>query len=626
MKRLSKHLKSACQEWPPRAARLLGLRNPSRSIISNRHIPELEGLATHSKQRKALLSNRQIFRKCVPSFPLMHRGLLAALVILLVSTPLTAQQARPSLAAASPAADSSDPILAAMRQELERSKSQLKMDNVLAPYYIEYRLSDVDQYNAEAAFGALRENQRIHARSIRVVVRVGDYKQDSYYGPGMGVVDLAPLDNDPIALRRQLWGATDSAYKMASEALALKKATLRQYAADQPFDDFAKATPSQSIEPLAKLDFDSKPWIAVLQKSTAIFRTDPKIETLSAVLRFRSVNQYFINTEGSVTRHGSTIYLLTLAGETQADDGMTLERSPYYVAANIKEMPTADQVLSDAQTMIATLKALREAPVVDEDYRGPVLFSSDASTDIFYGMIGGNILGVRPKPGDSARTTGDFASSYKTRVLPAFLTVVDDPTLKTFQGKTLTGSYDYDDEGVPAAKVPVIQDGLLVNYLMGREPIRDFPASNGHGRAVAGQPPSPAIGNLIVESKEPLSPEDLKKKLIDLCKQEDKPFGYYVETLAGYNPRLLYRVYADGHQELVRGAVFDELDARTLRHDLVAAGNDPLVSNRESGVPSTVIAPSFLLDELEVKRTDSKNAKLPEYPPPDLSGPPGGKP
>lgn len=547
------------------------------------------------------------------------------LAILLACTiPMAAQQKGAQLTATAPSAStaaSADPILEAMRQELDRSKSQLKMQNVLPPYYIEYRLSDLDQYDAEAAFGALRENQRVHARSIRVVVRVGDYKQDSYYGPGVGAVDFAPLENDPIALRRQLWNATDNAYKEASEALALKRATLRQYAADQPFDDFAHTTPLQSIEPLAKLDFDPEPWIEILEKSTALFRTDPKIESLSAMLRFRCMNQYFINTEGTVTRHGYAVYNLTLAGETQAADGMTLQRSPYYVAANIREMPTAAKVQADAEKMIATLKTLRDAPVVEEDYRGPVLFSSDAATDIFYQMIGGNILGIRPKPGDSARTTGDFASNYKEPVLPSFLSVVDDPTLKTFQGKTLTGSYDYDDEGVRAMKVPVITDGLLVNYLMGREPIRDFPESNGHSRAVAGQAPASTIGNLIVEAKQPLSPEDLKKKLIEICQKEGKPFGYYVETLAGYNPRLLYRVYQDGHEELMRGAVFDELDARTLRHDLVAAGNDPLVSNRESGVPSTVIAPSFLLDELEVKRTDAKNAKLPEYAPPDLSSP-----
>ena len=272
--------------------------------------------------------------------------------------------------------------------------------------------------------------------------------------------------------------------------------------------------------------------------------------------------------------------------------------------------------------MVQTLKDLREAPVVDEDYRGPVLFAPDAASDIFNGMIGRNVLGIRPRPGDSARTTGEFASNYKSRVLPSFISVEDDPTLRTFDGKTLIGSYETDDEGVRAVKVPLIQDGQLVNYLVGRQPIRDFPESNGHGRASPGQFASPNIGNLIVQSKQSLSPAELKQKLIDICRDEGKAFGYYVETLGGpgYEPRLLYRVYAkDGRQELVRGAVFDELDPRALRNDLVAAGNDSLVGNREGAIPTTVISPSILFDDLEVKRTDTKNAKLPEYPAPDLS-------
>jgi TldD protein len=197
---------------------------------------------------------------------------------------------------------------------------------------------------------------------------------------------------------------------------------------------------------------------------------------------------------------------------------------------------------------------------------------------------------------------------------------VDDPTMKTFQGKTLVGSYEIDEEGVRVAPLPVIKDGMLVQYLLGREPIRDFGDSNGHGRAAPGQAPSPNIGNLMLQTKDSSSPDELKKKLIDMCKQENKPYGYYAETLVGNNPRLLYRVYvSDGREELVRGAVFDELDTRTLRNDLVAAGNDPLVSNREGAVPTTVVSPSILFDELEVKRTDKKNAKLPEYPPPDLA-------
>src|ERR1700723_2635229 len=527
-------------------------------------------------------------------------------------------QQRVTTAGSSSKLASPDPVLQAMREELDRSKAHLKMDNMPAPYYIEYRVSDVEQYDAEAAFGALREEERAHQRIVRVIVRVGDYKQDSYYGPGVGVATLGPIDNDATTLRWQLWTATDSAYKAASEALAMKRAALRQYTADQPFDDFAHAASLESISPLVKLEYDPKLWRESLEKATALFRNDLKLESLTASVRFRAVNQYFINSEGTVTRDGYAVYLLTEDGSTQAADGMRLERSPYFTAATLKELPTPEEFQTSTAKMVDTLKALRDAPVVDEDYRGPVLFSADAAGDLFDGMVGGNVLGKRPRPGESARTTGDYASNYKSRVLPVFLSVEDDPTLKTFAGKTLIGSYDADDEGVRSKKVPVIQDGLLVNYLLGREPIRDFPESNGHGRAAPGQSPAPNIGNLILQSKQSLSPDELKKKLINLCRQDNQPFGYYVETLAGFNPRLLYRIYQDGHQELVRGATFDELDTRTLRNDLIAAGDDPLVSNREGSVPQTVVSPSILFDELEVKRSDQQNGKLPEYPPPDL--------
>jgi TldD protein len=513
-----------------------------------------------------------------------------------------------------------DPILKAMREELDRSKSKLKMDNVAAPYYIEYRLSDVDEYDAEAAFGALRQDQRVHGRSLRVVVRVGDYKQDSYYGPGTGVVTFAPLDNDPTALRRELWIATDRAYKIASEALASKKALLSQYTADQPFDDFARAPAIESIGPVAKLDFKAEAWKDNLEKTTDLYRSDPKIQSLNAYLKFRAVNEYFESTEGASIRQGYAVYSLNLSAETQADDGMQLGRSPFYVASAPGELPSQEKLLADTVKMIQTLKELREAPMVEEDYRGPVLFSNDAASDILDGMIGENILGIRPKPGASARTVGEFSSNYKSRVLPAFLSVVDDPTMKAFRGKTLVGNYEIDEEGVRVSAVPVIKEGLLITYLLGREPIRDLADSNGHGRAAPGQPPSPNIGNLILQAKETSSPDELKNKLIEMCKQENKPYGYYAETLVGFNPRLLYRVYvSDGHEELVRGAIFNELDTRALRINLVAAGNDPLVSNREGNVPTTIICPSILFDELEVKRTDKKNAKLPEYPAPALT-------
>lgn len=557
-------------------------------------------------------------------------ALLICVLTLAFAVPLSAQESTagaatgPDASAAAAKAAASDPLLQAMYAELERSKAHLKMENVPAPYYIDYRLTDTDEYSMEAAYGALRMRTHTRARYVRVVVRVGDYKQDSYFGPGTGTVNFAPLEGNVESLRWQLWGATDQAYKIASQALAAKRAMLSQYAAGQPFDDFAHAIPVQAIEPLAAIDFDAKAWEQTVEKASGLYRSDPKIEMLDSVARCWAVNQYFLNTEGTVTRHGYTGCFVDTTGSTQATDGMRLSDDAPYRSETPQQLPAEEQVLADAGKMLARLKALREAPVVDEDYQGPVLFSPDAASEVLDSLIGSNVLGRRPRPGDSARTTGPFASSYKTRVLPASVSITDDPTMAAFDGQTVQGHYAIDDEGVLAAKAPVIVNGILTNYLMDREPIRDFPQSNGHGRAGPGQPPVPSVGVLEIESKEPLSPEDMKKKLMEICQQDNLAYGYYLAETDGVRniaPRLLYRVYVkDGHEELVRGAVFNDLDTRSLRNDLAAVGNDPVVSNREGTVPRTIISPSILIDEIEVKRTDRKNAKLPEYPPPDSIG------
>ncbi|MBZ5641576.1 MAG: peptidase U62 [Acidobacteriia bacterium] len=530
-----------------------------------------------------------------------------------------------ALAQSKPASaeDSSDPVLRALHAELARSKAQLKMENVDAPFYIEYRIFDVDQFEASAAFGALREQSRTRLRLLRATVLLGDYKVDSLYERGQGVSDILPLDNDELAVRHSIWLATDQAYKRAGEALAAKKSLLKQLNVEQPVDDFAKADPVQSIGPLAKLDVDQAKWTKMLESATSVYKQDPQIQALGARLDFIALSQYFVNTEGTSTRQGSTHYLIALAASEQAADGMRLDRSPQYASNSLEEMPTPEQFQKDALDLIDGMKKLREAPIVDEEYRGPVLFSNDAAADMFSELILPNILGRRPAPGRPARTTGAFASSYRARVLPDFLSVVDDPTMETFSGHSLAGRYKVDDEGVPVSPVSVVDKGILVNYLMGRLPIRDFPSSNGHGRASGGGTTGPAPGNLFIRAAKTSTREQLKKQLMDQCRDRGMKYGYFVDTLGPrMSPRVLYRIWADdGHEELVRGAIFNELDTRALRSDLVAAGDDPLVSNR-GGVPFiTIVSPSVLFDELEVKRADNSKEKLPDYPaPPLISG------
>ena len=549
----------------------------------------------------------------------MTRRLLLTLFSVMSSAILVCGGLSTSTRAADSA--SGDVVLRALREEMDRSKT-LKMDNVPAPYYIEYRVTEIDQYDASAVFGALRNQQHNHGRLLRVVVRVGDYKQDSFYGAGEGAIDLVPSDDDVFAIRHRIWLATDRAYKAASEALSAKQAALKQLKVDEPVDDFAKASPLEVVEPLARFSStDITSWIHLLEEASAQYRTDKDLENFESSLRFTVENRYFLNSEGTVARSGHTHYVVSLAGSTQASDGMLLQRSHADQGNDLKDLPTRGQFLKTTARILETLKLLRDAPVVDEEYRGPVLFANDAAATVVAELVEPNILGRKPQLGENARTTGKWSSSYKSRVLPDFINVFDDPTISNISGQPLFGNYTLDDEGVKAQRVSLIEKGQLVSYLIGRQPIRDFPVSNGHGRAAATAAPAPHPGNLLLQSTDPQPDAGLKAKLIELCKNRDLPYGLYVETMGPrLEPRLLYRIWTkDGREELVRGGVFGDLDIRSLRSDLIAAGTAPAVEDRSEPVWFSVSSPALLFDELQVKRSQAAKQKLPEYPAPALS-------
>ncbi len=513
-----------------------------------------------------------------------------------------------------------DPVLRDLQTEMARSKTQLKLENVPAPYFIDYRVVDVDDWEADAALGAVRSESHSRVRFLMVRVRLGDYKQDNSGARGDGTVEIVPLDRDDQAFRFQVWTATDKAYKQAVEALTDKQARLKQLTIDHPVDDFAHAEPVQLLEPVVELKVEHDPWLKMLRDASVLYKHDAKVEFLNAALSFKTVNRYYLNSEGTVVRNGEEIYNMSISGNSQADDGMRLDRSAGFTAKSLRELPKAAEFVGKAESLVASFKQLREAPLADEDYHGPVLLSADSASTVFVSLIGENLLGNKPELGQNARVRGQFASSYKTRVLPEFLSVVDDPSLSEAGGKTLLGHYEVDDEGMRAQRVPLIEKGVLVNYLLGRQPIRDFAASNGHGRAAVPLSwPSPGLGNLVVRSSDPVAPEELKKKLIAMCKDRGLEYGYYVETMGGARaPRLLYRVWVKGgREELVRGGLFGDLDQRSMRSNIVAAGTDQYVENFVRPYPQSVVAPSILFDDLEVKRQTSNKDKLPEYSAPE---------
>ena len=517
-----------------------------------------------------------------------------------------------------------DPLFKAMLAELDRSMSQLQLTGFAKPFFIQYRIEDVDDYQTKAEFGASEGGSRTHQRIARITVRVGDYKTDSSGGRGDGSLQLVGMDDDPAAIRSALWAGTDQAYKAALAAYAQKHDELKQVQTPPQADDFSKEKPLISLAAPAILKLDEDAWVARIAAASGLYITDPSVkatqhdvEYSNASFNARVTNSWLVNSEGSIVRKSAEEYQEATGVGTQAADGMHLDRSYSSTGISLKDLDSPDAFNQHAVGLIESLSELRKAPLVEEEYHGPVLLSADASADTMRNLLAGGVAATRPKMGTEARTNGPFASSFHARVLPDFLDVVDDPTLKAFGGKGLLGAYDVDDEGVPAQSVKLVSAGKLENYLIGREPVKDFPQSNGHGRAGITSPPRPLIGVLKVAATEGVSNDELNAKLLGLAKDRGLKNVYYVETLGGDAPRLLYRVSLDGKRELVRGAELDDLDQRALRSSVEAAGKDLFVANYFGDVPETVMAPAMLLDDATIRRANEKNDKLPFYPPPD---------
>ena len=518
-----------------------------------------------------------------------------------------------------------DPILKAMLEELDRSMAHLQLTGFEKPYFIEYRVEDVDDFETRASYGASEGQQRSHARIARISVRVGDYKTDNSGPRGDGALQLASIDDDPVALRSSLWTGTDQAYKSALAAYAQKQAELKQVQTPPQADDFSKAKPIISLADPIKLTVDEKAWDDRVAHDSGIYRSDPavnatqhEIQYSTAAFHARVTTTWIVSSEGAIVRKSSSSYSESFGVGTQADDGMRLDRSYGTSGVALSDLDNADEFRKRVVTLIGSLSDLRKAPLVEEEYHGPVLLSADASADTLHSLLAAGVTATRPKLGTEARTNGPFASSYHARILPEFLTVVDDPALKTWEGKELVGSYSVDDEAVPAQTVKLVADGHLENYLIGRTPVRDFPESNGHARAGVTGAPRPVIGVLKVTAQQGLTDEELNRKLLEIAKDRGLKSVYYVETMgAEATPRLLYRIDLDGKRTLVRGAVLDDLDQRALRSGVEAAGKNLWVANYATEIPETVLAPALLFSDVTVKRANETNDKLPYYPPPD---------
>jgi TldD protein len=577
-----------------------------------------------------------------------------------------------------------DHTLQAMRDEMARSKTRLELQipgsaQPQRPYFVEYRLLDLDVREVVAEFGALVSSKHVRNRFMDVEARIGDYKHDSSnfisdegFRGFIGPTGSVGIDRDYNSLRQDLWIATDQAFKEAIESYSRKQAYLSSLARPSDIDDFAKAAPLQLIEPLVTPDWSDRNWEQEARETSATLRAFPQIYESRVTYYLVYATEYLLNSEGTEIRMNHSYAAIEAGMNTLADDGTQVNQMYAAYAQKPADLPSVDRVRKELNVRGTELMAMRAAQSA-EDYTGPVLFEAQAAAPLLAQVLTPAINGARPPvsftPVVDQLLTGlggrsDWVGRMGARVLPTSVSLVDDPTAKEFHGTPLLGGYAVDDEGVRAQKVTIVRDGIVKELLMSRRPGPDSDQSNGHGRSAFLNDAKPTMSNLLFTSADTLSPADLKKKFLDDCRSEKLPYCLVVremdnpsisllhrddfsELLASFAggagtgdrlPLVVYKIYPeDGREEMIRGSRIIGLNTRMLR-SLGGIGNDDFVYNymqsqdsgfagtalgafgsAQNGLPASVVAPSLLIDDLEVRGARGEAKRLPLLPPPPMN-------
>jgi TldD protein len=566
-----------------------------------------------------------------------------------------------------PSIPADETLLRAMRDELQRSKQLAVVAGQDAPYFFSYTLTDAETLHISASMGAVVNVSRNRFRSPSTEVRVGSYDFDNTGHIFSGIYSGSrydgnwPLDDDYTNFRSELWLSTDRAFKAAVESMARKRASLNNSAAStEPLPDFAKVTPPVvSIGKVSRPKVEDEAWKTRAARLAAIFSNYKEILSSGLELQLIQGPTTLMNSEGTAVRFNDDMYWMYAKAEGQAPDGMLLHDAVSIQSLELEKFPSEAEMRKFLTEVGENVRALVHAPQ-GESYSGPVLMEPRAAAQLLAQLLGDNLRVPRRPLSDPGRNVpfapSELESRIGGRVLPDSFDVVDDATQSTFKGQPLAGFYPFDMEGVPPKPVSVVEKGVLKNFLTTRQPIRGFPLSNGHARLPGSYGTFAAgIGNLFVKSSETTALADLKKRLIDMTKMRGKPYGMLVRKLdypysataqelqslaqasaqSGGSarpvspPLLIYRVYPDGREELVRGLRFHGLTSRTLR-DVLAASSEtemfdfvnvaaPLAILGAGGylAPASVISPGLLFDELELEPPQDQLPKAPTVPPPN---------
>lgn len=513
-----------------------------------------------------------------------------------------------------------DVLMGALVDEQARAASDLVLDGLPRPYFIEYRAQDRLFYTMSASYGGLLQFDRNRSRQFRSRVRVGSFELDNTNVGGGGGGASLPIDDDLLALRHAIWLATDRDYKSAVEILTRKQAYLQDKTIEDRPDDFTPAEPVQVIEPAAEVVFNGDLWTRHVKTLSARFENYPRILDSKVSIFAGAVNDYLVNTEGTRLRVADTGMLLSIEARLQAEEGMWLTDGLEYLGEQPDQLPTVDKILADIDELCKKLIALAEAPMM-EHYSGPVLFEPAAAAKAFATLLADGLCARPISLGRRGHADDSFEKKLGRRILPRSFVVFDDPGPTRFENTLLAGAYQYDDEAVPGSRVSLVEKGVLQGMLASRTPSKKVKGSNGHGRSGGLGDAQAGVGCLYIADENGMSEDELKAELIQAAKDEGLEYGLRVAALeAGGrslgSPIYAYKVYVeDGREELVRGLEFAPVETNALKR-ILAGGIDRAVYNSATGVASSVISPAVIFEDIELTKFQEEFEKRPILDPP----------
>ncbi|MBX2803903.1 MAG: hypothetical protein KTR31_39875 [Myxococcales bacterium] len=536
-----------------------------------------------------------------------------------------------------------DPLLDSLTAELERTRSGWGAE-ADAPYFLGYRLGDVQRVSVSARYGQLLRVDESAERILDVSVRVGSPERDSSHalrgdfvaGTNFHLGRRIPLDGDERALRVAVWDATHKAMRDAQERwLRVAANQVVKVREEDDSADFSVEEPSVYLGEPASLEVRPSDWTSVLQRVSTVLDDHPEVFGSSATLDGMAQTTYVVTTEGTRIRQPRTWLRVALSAHTVAEDGARIRLYRWKDVSEPSRAPDEAALLEWASQLRSTLVQMRAAPQ-GEPYSGPVLLRGRAAGVFVHEVIGHRAEGHRQKLDDEGQT---FKGKVGQRVMLPSVSIFDDPTLSTYAGEDLNGHYRFDEEGMPGRRVSIVERGVFRGFLMSRSPIEGFPTSNGHGRAQPGRLPVSRMANTVVQTTDPRSEVQLRRRMRQLLRAQGRSWGLLVDEIAGgftltgrvfpnaFNVRAVtaFKVFADGRpDERIRGVDLVGTPLVALSN-VVAVGNDPAVFNgfcgAESGsIPNSAVSPSLLISTLEVQLKDRDADRPPLLPKPIAAG------